>query len=215
MKKRLRAGALVTLAIILLAGAFTAFAQRDQNRPANRRARILNLPQAGARQGRVRPNRRDGAQPLAGRREQIQRQLMQAIGLSPNQRQRMAEIRQNNEEGVVEAGRRFRQARQALDRAIRDENYNERIINQHIEEFASAQADLVRHQARVRAQLRSVLTPEQMTRLNRLEREYRQRLRQQREREQGDGPQGAITPFDLPPGQTEETDIVSFLVFGK
>lgn len=215
MKKSLRAGALTALAIILLTGAFTAQAQRDPDRAANRRARILDLPQVRNRQGRIRPNRRDGAQPLAGRREQIQRQLMQALGLSPDQRQKMAEIRQNNEEAIIEAGRRFRQARQALDRAIRDENYNERIINQHIEEFASAQADLVRNQARVRAQLRSVLTSEQMTRLNRLEREYRQRIRQQRENEQKDGPQGALTPFDMPPSQAEETDLVGLLVFGK
>lgn len=145
---------------------------------------------------------------------------MQAIGLSPDQRQRMIEIRQNNQDGILDAGRRFRQARQALDRAIRDENYNEKVIDQHIEEFASAQAELVKQQARVRAQLRSVLTQDQMIRLNRLERQYRQRLREERERQQGEGPQGegpqgALTPFDLPVDQAEEPDLISFLVFGN
>jgi Spy/CpxP family protein refolding chaperone len=217
MKKNLRAGALIALAIIIEASAFTALAQRGQDRigPAgNRRIRrILNDPQVG--QGGVRPNRRNQVPTGPGRREQIQRQLMQAIGLSPDQRQRMAEIRQNNQDGILDAGRRFRQARQALDRAIRDENYNEKVIDQHIEEFASAQAELVKQQARVRAQLRRVLTPDQMIRLNRLERQYRQRLREERERQQGDGPQGALTPFDLPADQAEETDLISFLVFGN
>lgn len=217
MKKSLRACALVILAIFVETSAFTALAQRGQDRiprAGNRRIRILDNRQAGADQGPIRPNRRNQVPSGPGRREQIQRQLMQAIGLTPDQRQRMAAIRQNNQDGILDAGRRFRQARQALDRAIRDENYSEKIIDQQIEEFASAQAELVRQQARVRAQLRGVLTNDQMIRLNRLEREYRRRLREERER-QGDGTQGALTPFDLPVDQDDEPDVISFLIFGQ
>src|SRR5262249_6364050 len=69
---------------------------------------------------------RQGLDPA--RKRQLQQRLMQAIGLTPDQRLRMQEIRRSHEDEVISAGRRLRQARQSLDRAIMSENYDEQQV---------------------------------------------------------------------------------------
>src|SRR5262249_56178655 len=98
-----------------------------------------------------------------------QRRLMQAVGLTPEQRFRMQEIRRSHEDEVIAAGRRVRQARQALDRAIMSEPYNEAEVNTAIEALAGAQADKARIDPPSRPQLRHVLTPDQIRRFNQLQ----------------------------------------------
>jgi Spy/CpxP family protein refolding chaperone len=185
------------------------------------------LAQRRINQGQIPPNPRGRQQrpfpgprknlPPPGQKEKIQRQLMEAIGLTSDQRFRMADIRRNNEDGVISAGRRFRQARSALDRAIMSEEYDEQIINRRIDELAAAQAELVKQHSRVRAQMRSVLTTEQVQRLRELEREWIERKRQQKDREMKDLDQkdkelsGELL-FDSAP-EVEE-DFIAWLLFG-
>jgi Spy/CpxP family protein refolding chaperone len=132
---------------------------------------------------------------------------MQAIGLSPDQRMRMQEIRRSHEDEVISAGRRLRQARQALDRAIMSEPYNEVEVRRATEDLATAQAEKIRVDSRVRAQVRGVLTPEQVLRFHQLQREMRREMREQQNDENKEpGPRGMMSSPEL-----DNTDLIGFL----
>jgi Spy/CpxP family protein refolding chaperone len=138
----------------------------------------------------------------------MRQQLMEAIGLRPEQRMRMQEIRRSREDEVIASGRRIRQARQALDRAIMSEPYNEAEVRRATEALAAAQADKIRIDASVRAQVRGVLTPEQIRRFHQLDREMRRDMReQQKEQDKEMGPQrmGNVPEF-------EEIDLTELLL---
>jgi Spy/CpxP family protein refolding chaperone len=146
----------------------------------------------------------------------VQQRLMREIGLTENQRLRMAEIQRSHEDERISAGRRLRLARQALDQAIRSEQFDEKQINQQIEELAAAQADQIRLQARIRAQMRSVLTTEQMIRLNELERRLRRQMREQQQRElRENGAQGRAGADLRQPGDEEPLDLISLLMLDR
>jgi Spy/CpxP family protein refolding chaperone len=228
MKKLFQFGLAVVLSAALLG--LGALAQRRANpvQPgARKRQPQIARPQRPFprnRQGIPRGAKKNQIPTGPGQREKIQRQLMQAIGLTDQQRLRMDDIRRNNEDSIIAAGRRFRQARNALDRAILLEEYNEQRINERIEELASAQADLIRQQARVRVQLRGVLTDEQVRQLRELEQEWKlnqRELREQRLKESKvvESPDGARTDrnahiiFELD-SEFEEEDFVIWLLFG-
>lgn len=116
---------------------------------------------------------------------------MQAIGLSSDQRMRMQEIRRSHEDEVISAGRRLRQARQALDRAIMSEPYSEVEVRRATEDLATAQAEKIRLDSRVRAQVRGVLTPDQVVRFHQLQREMRREMKeQQNDQNKEPGPRG-------------------------
>ncbi|MCI0489644.1 MAG: hypothetical protein L0229_23900 [Blastocatellia bacterium] len=140
-------------------------------------------------------------------RRQVQQQAFQAIGLTADQRLRMENIHRRFEDDIIASGRRVREARRALESAIMSEDFDESLINQRVEALASAEADRVRMQARRRAQIRSVMTSEQIRRFNQFERRLRRQMRDQRQRNlQGMNP---LIPDDAI--ETEETDLISLL----
>ncbi|MFY9572072.1 MAG: hypothetical protein WAV20_11790, partial [Blastocatellia bacterium] len=102
-------------------GPFQVIAQvRRINRfPQGRRG--VNRPPFGLPQ----PGRNRPPNPNQARKQQMQQRLLQAIGLSSEQRMRMQDIRRSHEDEIIAAGRRIRLARQALDRAIMNETYSE------------------------------------------------------------------------------------------
>ncbi len=167
--------------------------QRGVNRPP------FGIPQAG----RNRP-----LNPNQLRKQQLQQRVMQAIGLAPAQRMRIQEIRRSHDDDVISAGRRIRQARQALDRAIMNETYSELEVQRATEALAAAQGDKIRLDANVRAQVRGVLTSDQVQRFHQLQREMRRDMKEQQQRDQEKemGPQGAGTP------KLEDTDLADLLL---
>lgn len=140
------------------------------------------------------PGRNRPLNPKALKKQQLAHRVMQAIGLSPAQRLRIQEIRRSHDDDVIGAGRRIRQARQALDRAIMNESYNESEVRRATEALAAAQADKIRLDSNVRAQVRGVLTTDQVQRFHQLQREIRRDMKQeqQRDQEKDTGPQGAV-----------------------
>jgi Spy/CpxP family protein refolding chaperone len=129
---------------------------------------------------------------------------MQAIGISPEQRMRMQEIRRTHDDEIISAGRRLRQARQALDRAIMSEQFNEAEVRRATEALTAAQADRIRLDASVRAQVRGVLTTDQVQRFHQLQREMRREMREQQQDQQKEtGPNGNKNVPDL-----EELDLL-------
>jgi Spy/CpxP family protein refolding chaperone len=216
----------IALAITLTA-ATTALAQRQPVGGGQR--------QPGAGGGKQRPNRTPNiflpggkannrpqiglpgnARPRLGpnQKRQIQQRVMQEIGLTSEQRVRLMDIPRNHEDQIIAAGRRIREARRELDRALRSEQFDQRLIDQRIEEFAAAQAAQARINARLRAEMRQVLTPEQMIRLNDIEKRLRREMREQVEREQKEtGSQEDNPPARRPPAGPLEFDIISLLFF--
>ena len=169
--------------------------QRGVNRPP------LGVPQIGRNRPPLNPNQM--------KKQQIQQRLMQAIGLRPEQRMRMQEIRRSHEDDVIASGRRLRLARQALDRAIMSEPYSEAEVRRATEALAAAQADKIRLDASVRSQVRGVLTPDQVQRFHQLQREMRRDLREQQQKDQ-DREMGPRGMGNLP--ELEEIDLTELLL---
>jgi Spy/CpxP family protein refolding chaperone len=125
------------------------------------------------------------------KKQQLRQRVMQAIGISPEQRMRMQEIRRTHDDEIISAGRRLRQARQALDRAIMSEQFNEAEVRRATEALTAAQADKIRLDATVRSQVRGVLTADQVQRFHQLQREMRREMREQQQDQQKEtGPNG-------------------------
>jgi len=144
------------------------------------------------------------------RKQQLNQRLMQAIGLSPAQRMRMQEIRRSHEDELAAAGRRLRQSRQTLDRAIMSETYNEAEVRGATEALAAAQADKIRIDSTVRAQVRGILTPDQVQRFHQLQRDMRREMKDQQQKDQDkeQGQNRLTVPGTTEPG---EIDLLSLL----
>lgn len=168
--------------------------QRGINRPP------LGLPQPG----RNRPLNPNGL-----KKQQLQQRVMQAIGLTPVQRMRIQEIRRSHDDDLIAAGRRIRQARQALDRAIMNETYSESDVQRATEALAGAQGDKIRLESNVRSQVRGVLTPDQVQRFHQLQREMRRDMKEQQQKDQEKqlGPQGAVNA-----PKPDDIDLADFLL---
>ena len=208
MRKLIEFKFLLALVVAIGISILTAEAQVRPNTRIDPGQRGINRPPFGV--GQQGPNR--PRNPNAQKRQQLQQRLMQAIGLTPVQRARIQEIRRSHDDDVISAGRRVRIARQALDRAIMNENYNEAEVRRATEALASAQADKIRLDSTVRSQVRGVLTQEQVLRFHQLQREMRRDMReqQQREEQERDREQGRVT--NTPASRITDIDVADFLL---
>ena len=196
---------LVAIAVVILSLDGSTSAQVRRKNPLGLGQRGINRPPLGVPQAG--PNR--PRNPNVLKKQQLQRQVMQAIGLTPAQRMRILEIHRTHDDDVISAGRRVRLARQALDRAIMSENYNEGEVRRATEALAAAQADKIRVDSTVRSQVRGVLTPDQVQRFHQLQREMRRDMKEEQRREQ----EKETGPLGLRKSPTfEEIDLADFLL---
>lgn len=159
-------------------------ARRNNRLPGQRG---INRPPLGGPQ--INPNR--GLNPNQLKRRQLQQRVMQSLGLTQNQRLRIQDIRRSHDDDLIATGRRLRQARQALDRAIMSEPYDDAAVRRATEALANAQADKIRLDAGVRAQVRGVLTSDQVRLFNQLQLQMQRERRQQRlDQDREMGPRG-------------------------
>jgi Spy/CpxP family protein refolding chaperone len=152
------APALLVLAVLLVLQVQQARAQSAQQ-PAQ-----PDAPQAVQQEGARRPGRAAG------------NALMKRLNLTPEQRERLREIRRQREAEARELTRRVRQARRALDEAIYADTVDEALVEQRTRALSEAQAAALRLRAATELKVRGVLTPEQL-------RAFRQ-LRRQAQRQQ-------------------------------
>ena len=127
------------------------------------------------------------------------RLVMEALNLTPVQQARVMEIRRAHDEEAIATGRRLRQARNALDRALMSDVYNEVVVKEYTEELVAAQAEQIRINARMRAEIRKILTPEQVRRFIEKDREIQRQIRQIKEDQvmnQGNRPPNQQQPPD-------------------
>ncbi len=186
MKKLITTPYFLAFALLMVSLAPAQGQVRPNNRlPGGQRG--INRPPFGVPQ----PGRNGPLNPNQIKKQQLRQRVMQAIGISPEQRMRMQEIRRSHDDEVVSSGRRLRQARQALDRAIMSEPFNEAEVRRATEALTAAQAEKTRLDASVRAQVRGVLTADQVQRFNQLQREMRREMREQQKDQQKEmGPDG-------------------------
>lgn len=187
MRKKRTIPFLIGIALMIALVNATSEGQiRRNNRLAPGQRGINRPPFDLGQRGRNRP-----LNPNQIKRQQLRQRVMQAIGLTAGQRMRIQEIRRSHDDEIIAAGRRVRQARQALDRAIMNEAYNESEVRKATEALAAAQADKIRLESGVRSEVRGVLTPEQVLRFHELQREMRRDMKdQQREQDRESSPQG-------------------------
>ena len=179
MRKLQTLSFLFAIALVIASlGVSTQGQIRRNNRLSGQRG--VNRPPFGIPQ----PGRNRPLNPNVLKKQQLQQRVMQAIGLSPTQRMRIQEIRRSHDDDVIAAGRRIRQARQALDHAIMNETYSESEVRRATEALAGAQADKIRLDSNVRSQVRGVLTSDQVQRFHQLQREMRRDMKEQQQRDQ-------------------------------
>ena len=93
---------------------------------------------------------------------------IEQLGLTPEQRQRIRAIFEENKNERQMINRRVREANVALDQALDVEPTDERLIEQRINEFATAQAAQMRMRIQTELKIRRELRPEQLATLRRL-----------------------------------------------
>lgn len=111
------------------------------------------------------------------------RLVMEALNLTPAQQLQVRDIRDAHDRQAIAVGRRLRQTRNALDQALMGDVYNEVIIREYTEELVAAQAEQIRINARMRAEIRKILTPEQVRRFIEKDKEIQRQIRQIKEEE--------------------------------
>jgi len=237
MKRFLPLAFLITSAILLFADAERSFAQVRPNRQIKqekKQERIVLQQQQRMQQGDIPPRLRNrfppakqrpgGAlpglapanpnKPLTPQQREIRRQLIDALGLTPEQRFKIADIHKAHEDEAITIGRRLRQSRRNLDLALWSENYNEALVKQYSEELAQAQADQIRLQSRVNSEIRSAINPEQIRRFRLKERELEMQRREEIQRglQQQNQPPDDSPPIKKPPNGFDEDELLFLLL---
>ena len=87
---------------------------------------------------------------------------IQQLRLTPEQRQRIRTILQENKDGRQATNRRLREANIALEQALDADPADENVIEQRINDLAAAQAAQMRMRIRVELNIRRELRPEQL-----------------------------------------------------
>jgi len=124
--------------------------------------------------------------------------LMQQLGLNPDQLRQIRQINQQRKPMIDEAQGRVRAANQALDAAIYADNVDENEVKARLNELQQAQADVARIRFTNELAIRRILTPEQLGHFRDLRRQFAaanretlQERRQQQRMGQGNNPNNA------------------------
>jgi Spy/CpxP family protein refolding chaperone len=153
---------------------------------------LLSFPQAptaraqSATQDAPPSGQQDGARP-SGRMPG--NALMRRLNLTPEQRERLREIRVQSESDARELTRRVRLARRALDEAIYADGLDESTVERRARALTEAQAATLQLRIATELKVRRVLTPEQLRMFRELRRQAQRRQRLQRRLRGGEQPQ--------------------------
>jgi uncharacterized membrane protein len=105
---------------------------------------------------------------------------IEQLRLAPEQRQRIRMILEENKDERQSINRRVREANVLLDQALDADPTNENVIEQRINELATAQAAQMRMRIHTEMKIRRELTPEQLATLRRLRLQVRDFVNGQR-----------------------------------
>ena len=102
------------------------------------------------------------------------------LQLTPDQRQRVRMILEENKDERQSINRRVREANVALDQALDADRTDENMIDQRINDLATAQAAQMRMRIHTEMKIRRELTPDQLATLRRLRLQVRDFVNTQR-----------------------------------
>jgi len=105
---------------------------------------------------------------------------IEQLRLTPDQRQRIRMIFEENKDERQSINRRVREANVALDQALDAEPTDENVIDQRLNELATAQAAQMRMRVQTELKIRRELRPEQLATLRRLRLQVRDVMNPQR-----------------------------------
>ena len=108
---------------------------------------------------------------------------IEQLRLTPDQRQRIRMILEQNKLERQMTNRRVREANVALDQALDAEPVNEAVIEQRVSELAAAQAAQLRMRIQIELKIRRELRPEQLAMLRQLRLQIRDVMGGQRPRQ--------------------------------
>ena len=100
------------------------------------------------------------------------------LNLTPEQREQIRAIRQNNQNERAAVGQKLREANIALEQALSVENPEEVVVEQRLKEVAAAQASQMRLRVLSEIRIRRVLTPDQRVLLRSLQQQAKENRRE-------------------------------------
>ena len=119
---------------------------------------------------------------------------IEQLHLTPEQRQRIRMIFEENKTERQQINRRFREANVALDQALDAEPIDQNLIEQRLNELAAAQTAQMRMRIQTELKIRRELRPEQLATLRQLRLQARDFMGAQRPRNQRPARRNALRP---------------------
>ena len=113
------------------------------------------------------------------KRQRPRPNLLQELGLSREQIQRIRRINQARRPLMQEAQRRFREANRALDEAIYADSPNDSDVQARMKDVQLAQAEIIKIRTTSEIAIRKVLTPEQLVKFRELRENFMRRMQNQ------------------------------------
>ena len=105
--------------------------------------------------------------------------LLQQLGLTPDQARQIRQINQQRKPQIDEAQSRVREANMALDKAIYADNVDESEVQARITDLQKAQAEVARIRFTNELAIRRILTPEQLGRFRELRQQFAAKAREE------------------------------------
>jgi len=146
---------------------------------------LLVLGAAPGSKGQTTPQQPSTAAPQPGA---IGGDPIRQLNLTPEQREQIRSIREQNKTERTAQSEQLRAANQALEAALDTDNPDEAVIEQRVREVAAAQASAMRMRILTEVRIRRVLTSEQRILLRSLQRQARE-LRRERLEDNADARQ--------------------------
>lgn len=119
---------------------------------------------------------------------------IEQLRLTPEQRQRIRMIFEENKNERQQINRRFREANAALDQALDAEPTDQNLIEQRLNELAAAQTAQIRLRIQTELKIRRELRPEQLATLRQLRLQARDFMGAQRPANQRPARRNALRP---------------------
>ena len=119
---------------------------------------------------------------------------IEQLRLTPDQRQAVRRIMAESRDERQSTNRRLREANVALDQALDAEPTDENLVEQRINELATAQAAQLRMRIHTEMKIRRILRPEQLATLRRLRLQVRDVVNPQRRNNQRVPPNQGFRP---------------------
>lgn len=128
--------------------------------------------------------------------------LMQQLGLTPNQINQVRQINQMNKPQMRSAQERLREANRNLDQAIYADAANEVEIQTRLREVQTAHTEVIKIKAQTELAVRRILTPEQLAKFRDVRRQFMEKkesMRQQIKNRRMNAPKRPLNNRQRPP----------------